>query len=992
LPNTCSIKKFGEGDVNDVNKLGPIEADRGGAARRIVGRLTALIEPRLMMTDPVMTYAYSGDASSYRLIPALVVIVNSEAQVKAVIEAARAEGLPLTFRAAGTSLSGQAITEGVLCVLGDGFRKIEVHGQGERVTLGPAIIVANANRALKPFNKKLGPDPASQATCKIGGVVNNNSSGMCCGVAYNTYHTMQRLRVMLTDGTILDSGNAQSRADFQKARPELLAALHELHHEVEADAELVALIRRKYKIKNTVGYSLNALLDFHDPIDILTHLIVGSEGTLGFVAEVTYDTIDEHPFKATDLVPFPDPHSCAKAIMRLSNGGVQTTTGVTAAEYIERRALGTVEHLPPLAPIRPFLTETSPAVLIDVSAPTAEALEVELEKTIRILKEEGATNVTFSTDEARSHALWDVRKGFFASGGAARPPGTAMLTEDVAAPIDRLADFVIDMRKLLDRHGYEDAIIFGHALAGNLHFQMSDDFSKPGAAEKFDLFSRDLAELVSIRYQGSLKAEHGTGRAIAPFVEAEWGKTAYALMSRIKMLFDPEGLLNPGVLLNADHDIHIKNLKQMPLTDPLVDLCIECGFCEPACPSAQLTLSPRQRIVVSRERARLRASGEDPERLQALDDGFAYAGLATCAAGNVCALRCPVGIETGTMVIGERARRRDDADRRKAHWVAEHRGGVEKAMRFGVSTQTFSRTIIGNGATDAIAGAARKVSGNRVPRVSRALRPGPGGPSRPPTNYRRSPAESLPVSIAQQFAPQGKVVYFPACPTRMFGAPESIAGLDLKLLPTPDAVVALLERAGYEVIVPPDLNGQCCGQPWLSKGFPEEAARVGGELETTLARLSENGALPVLTDASTCAKHMRGHTGDMQVADSAEFLLANVLPRLNITRPLPVVAVHHNCSAQRLGEPAATETIAAACATRIAVLNSVSCCGYAGDKGMFLPELNEWGTRFAKSDIPADCRIGVSTVSTCASGLTERAGVPFVSLASLLEAVSRPGA
>jgi len=973
-----------------VNKLGPIELDRAAAARRIVARLAGVIDKGKLMTDPVMTFAYSGDASSYRLTPALVVIINTEDEVRAVLEAARAEGLPVTFRAAGTSLSGQAITDGVLAVLGDGWRKININADGTQVTLGPAIIVANANAQLKRFNKKLGPDPASQATCKIGGVVNNNSSGMCCGVAYNTYHTMHRLRVMLTDGTVLDSGDPQSRADFQKKRPDLLEALHELHHEVEADPELVALIRRKYKIKNTVGYSLNALLDFHDPIDILTHLIVGSEGTLGFVAEVTYNTIDEHPFKATDLVPFPDPHSCARAIMRLSNGGVQTTTGVTAAEYIERRALGTVEHLAPLAFLKPFLTETSPAVLIDVSAPDKATLEIELEKTIKILREEGATNIAFSTDDVRGHALWDVRKGFFASGGAARPKRTSMLTEDVAAPIDRLADFVLDMRDLLDRHGYHDAIIFGHALAGNLHFQGSDDFSKPGSAEKFDLFNQELSELVSIKYKGSLKAEHGTGRAIAPFVEAEWGQTAYRLMHRVKALFDPEGLLNPGVLLNADNKIHVKNLKLMTPADENVDMCIECGFCEPACPSAQLTLSPRQRIVVTRERARLKATGEDPERLAALDEGFGYAGLATCAAGNVCALRCPVGIETGTMVLGERARRRTDADRRTAHWAADHTAGVEKTMRLAVGTQAFSRTIIGDGATDSLAGLARRISGNRIPRVSRALKPGPGAPKRPTANLHQSPKDDgIPVSIAQQFAPQGKVVYFPACPTRLFGAPAKIDGVP-DLLPTPDAVIALLQRAGYEVIVPEHLEGRCCGQPWQSKGFPAEADRVGKRLDAELSALSEGGTLPVLTDASTCAKHMQGHEGVTPAADSAEFLVEHVLPKLKITTPLPVVAVHHNCSAQRLKEQSATETIAAACATRVAPLSSVSCCGYAGDKGLFTPELNEWGTRFAKSDIPADCKIGISTVSTCASGLSERAGIPFVSLASLLEAVSRP--
>jgi D-lactate dehydrogenase len=977
-------------DVSEVNQLGPIAVDRAAAARRIVARLSESIRADRMMTDPLMTYAYSADASSYRLVPALVVIVDSEDDVRAVLAAARAEGLPVTFRAAGTSLSGQAIGEGVLAVLGDGFRKIVIHDRGERVTLGPAIIVANANAQLKRFNKKLGPDPASQATCKIGGVVNNNSSGMCCGVAYNTYHTMRRLKVMLTDGTILDSGDPRSRDEFGKKRPDLLEALHALHHEVSENAELVALIRRKYKIKNTVGYSLNALLDFHDPIDILTHLIVGSEGTLGFVSEVTYETIDEHPFKMTGLVPFLDPYSCGRAISRLANGGVQSTVGVTAAEYLERRALAAVEHLDVMQPYRQFFTEDSPAILIDVTAPDRATLLAETEKAIRLLREEGAIDVDFSEDEARSHALWDMRKGFIPMFGAARDTGTVMLTEDCAAPVDRLADFVIDMRKLLDRHGYEDGVLFGHALAGNLHFQMAADFSKPGETERFDRFSQELSTLVSVTYQGSLKAEHGTGRAIAPFVEAEWGATAYALMSRVKTLFDPEGLLNPGVLLNADHALHVKNLKHMTPADPVIDLCIECGFCEPACPSAQLTMTPRQRIVIARERARLRETGEDPERLAEIEERFGYAGLATCAAGNVCAQRCPVGIETGTMVFGERARRRTDADRRKARWVADHTRLAEKSMRLGIGAQALSRTIIGDGATDALASLAREASGGRVPRVGRTLRPGPGAPKPPePVNRRQSPKDDgVPVAIALQPA-RGRIVYFPACPTRMFGAPQHVEGLP-KLLPTPEAVIALLQRVGYDVAVPEHLDGQCCGQPWLSKGFPEEADRVGGRLVGELEALSGNGDVPVVTDASTCAKHLRGHSGEVLVADSAEFLLRAVLPHLTISRRLPSLAVHHNCSAQRLGERRATETVAAACAEAVAVLASMDCCGYAGDKGLFTPELNAWATRFVRSEIPEGCRVGVSTVSSCASGLSEHAGIAFVSLASLLEAASRP--
>ncbi len=968
-----------------MNDQAPIKIDRSAAAAGVAARLKGVVRDDRVMTDPLMTYAYSADASQYRLVPAVVVIVNSEDEVRAVIAAARAEDLPLTFRAAGTSLSGQAMTTGVLAVLGDGFRKMRIHDNGERITLGPAIIVANANRALKPFNRKLGPDPASQATCKIGGVVNNNSSGMCCGVAYNTYHTLVRMRVMLMDGTVLDTGDADSVAAFRVSHADLLEGLLSLHREVTADEELVALIRRKYRIKNTVGYSINALVDFHDPIDILVHLVIGSEGTLGFVSEVDYRTIDEHPYKATDLVVFPDPHSCARAISKLANGGVQTTTGVTAAEYIERRALATVEHLPAIAPVAKFFTDTSPAVLIDVSAPTPDVLEAEVAKAIAILQSEGALKIDFSTDEARSNALWDVRKGFFASGGAARPAGTSMMTEDVAAPIDRLADFVVDMRQLLDDFGYEDAIIFGHALAGNIHFQMSDDFGVPGAAEKFDEFSKALSEFVSVRYGGSLKAEHGTGRAIAPFVEAEWGAKAYSIMQRIKPLFDPEGMLNPGVLITPNPRVHIENLKLMPLADEIVDLCIECGFCEPACPSTHLTLSPRQRIATTRERARLKASGEDPKRLAALEKAFGYSGLNTCAAGNVCALRCPVGIETGTMVIGERARRRDDGDRKMAHRVADHLVATERSMTLGVGTQGLSRRILGDGITDALAGTMRKISGDRVPRVSRTLRKGPGAPAArtaPPS--RQDPKTTgFPVPISQM--PDSRVVYFPSCATRMFGAAPT--GLDL--LATPEAMIALLTRAGFEVIVPEHLTGQCCGQPFTSKGFPEEAARVGARLDAVLSPASEGGRVPVVTDASTCAKHMQGH-GETPAVDSVEFLATRVLPRLAITRPVASIVVHHNCSAQRLAEQPFTEAIARASATAVHVMSSFQCCGYAGDKGMFVPELNAHATRFARAEVPEGCVLGVSTVSTCATGLSEHAGVPFVSVASLLEYASRP--
>lgn len=920
------------------------------------------------MTDPLYTFAYSGDASFYRLVPAAVAIVENEEDVRAVLAAARAEALPVTFRAAGTSLSGQAVTDGVLAVLGDGWRRIEIGDGGHRITLGPAVIVARANRALRPHHRRIGPDPASQASCKIGGVVANNSSGMCCGTAQNTYNTMARLRVVLADGTPLDTGDPASRAEFARLRPDLLASLKDLADQVRVDNELVDLIRRKYAIKNTVGYSLNALVDFDDPIDILAHLMVGSEGTLGFVSEITYETVPDHPHKATTLVPFASSHKAAEGVQALHE------VGVSAAEFMERKALATVQDKPALAPYLPFLSDTSPAVLVEIMAEDEAHLDAEIDKAVAAMQAVGPlSEIVFTKDPDLQEAMWDVRKGMFASAGAARRKGTAMLTEDVAVPIHRLPDLVDDLRVLLDAHGYEDAIIFGHALAGNLHFQMAENFDEDGATERFGRFNDALADLVSTRFGGSLKAEHGTGRAVAPYVEAEWGARAYEIMGDIKALIEPENLLNPGVILNSDPQVHLKHLKSMVPADERIDLCIECGFCEKVCPSAGMTFTPRQRIAVARERARLRMSGEDDDALFGMERDYVVAALDTCVACNMCSTVCPVGIETGNLVLEERHRRRHGLSQPLSGLLAGNTGLVETATRAAAGVRATAGTVLGDKLAGSLFAAASAISFGALPSGGAALRPGPGAP-RP----RPRPRDGA--------APRGPVVYFPACPSRMFGAPPTA----LDLLPVTDAMLAVLERAGFAPIVPEKLTGACCGQPFTSEGFPEEAEKLGRRLADKLGHAAPADDTPVVTDASTCALHMRGSHLGSEPLDSAAYLLAEVLPHLTISRRLPSLAVHHNCSAQRLGESRDIDALATACAERIAVLNSVTCCGYAGDKGLYIPRLNAHALRDVKADIPDGCSLGVSTVSTCATGLSEHAGIPFVAIASVLEYVSRP--
>ncbi|HHB83406.1 MAG TPA: FAD-binding oxidoreductase [Devosia sp.] len=938
-------------------------SDKKQAGLRAAQALREIFPPERLKTDPLYTYAYSGDASYFRLVPALVVIVNNEDEVRAVMKAARNEKLSITFRAAGTSLSGQAITDGVLCVLGDGWRNAKVLDEGKRIALGPAIIVSEANAHLKAFDRKIGPDPASLNTCKIGGVVSNNSSGMCCGVAQNTYHTMDQLRIVLSDGTVLDSGDPASVEAFKRARPDIINGLKELAEETRRDNKLVDTIRRKYEIKNTVGYSLNALIDFEDPIDILTHLMVGSEGTLSFISQITYNTVHDHPHKATALVPFITNHRAAEGVQALH------AVGVSAAEFMERKALATVEHLPALKPFISLLNDTSPAVLIEIMAPDDQLLDIEIEKAVIAMNEVGTLSPPeFIKDPEIQQGLWDIRKGLFASAGGDRPKGTVMLTEDVAVPIHRLADAVDDLRIVLDRHKYHEGIIFGHALAGNLHFQMHADFTSESERDRFDAFTADLAHLVSVTYQGSLKAEHGTGRAIAPFVEQEWGNKAYKIMHRIKNLFDGEKLLNPGVLLNDDEKIHIADTKHMMPSNEIADLCIECGFCEPACPSAGLTLSPRQRIAVTRERARLKGDGSDNELLTALEEGFVYAGMDTCAGCNLCSLRCPIGIETGTMILGNRAEKPTGLGNTIANFAADNLNLVESAMKGAIATQNLARKAMGDTAIDAITGSLNTFSGRKIPKPNKTLGKSPGTPKQP---------------AALANAPRGDITYFPACASRMFGAPETA----YDLLPVTDAMLVLLRRAGFNPVLPKNLTGLCCGQPFLSKGFPQKAKQVGQKLQNQLNQIGD-GKSNIVTDMSTCALHMQ-HDG-ISAHDSAEFLLEQVVPHLNITQKIDVVAVHHNCSAQRLHEQPLTEALAKVCATEIAVLTSITCCGYAGDKGMYQPELNAHALRLVKNDIPLDCDLGVSTVATCATGLSQHAQIPFVSLASLLEFVSRP--
>ncbi|MCK6387044.1 MAG: FAD-binding oxidoreductase [Zoogloea sp.] len=919
----------------------------------LIDALRQRLPAERVITDELRRLAYGTDGSFYRLIPEVVAVVNDETEVCDVTRIARDNGRPVTFRAAGTSLCGQAVTDGVLVLLGEGLATCAIGAGGTTVQVGPAIVGAEVNRRLAPLGRKIGPDPASINAAKIGGIAANNSSGMCCGTAQNSYNTLAAIRVMLADGTVLDTGEAASVAAFKASHGGLLDSLGGLAARVRADHALASRIRAKYKIKNTTGYSLNALVDYTDPVDILAHLMIGSEGTLGFISRVTYHTVPEYAHKASALAFFPDMESACRAVVGLKQRPVD------AVELLDRASLRCVADKPGMPSLLKTLPDGVTALLIETRAPSATELDARIGS---VLAELGAYPLieapAFTTDPAEIERLWNVRKGTFPAVGAVRKPGTTVIIEDVAVAVPLLAAACLDLQRLFAKHGYHEAIIFGHALEGNVHFVFTQDFGIESEVARYAAFMDELCTVLVGKYDASLKAEHGTGRNMAPFVELEWGSQAYGLMKEIKQLFDPAGLLNPGVIINDDPEAHLKHLKPMPAAGQLyapVDRCIECGFCEPQCPSHGLTLSPRQRIVGWRELSRREANGEAPGQL---GEDYLYMGLDTCATCGLCSTACPVGIETGALTRAVRGEQLSGVARSLGRVAANHFGATQALARSALKAGHLAEAIVGPRALARLTGGAWK-EGMPKPQALRY-------------DITRSSGD--------------KVVYFPTCAGRMFGADTPEHALSA-------TVIRVLERAGYAPIVPEGVNSLCCGQSFASKGLAEDANRKSAELEAALLKASNNGEYPVILDASACSLRMKTFLAErLKVYDLVEFAHDALLPRLMLHKKAEPVLVHLNCSARRMGFEAKLKQLATACADKVVLPAEVKCCGFGGDRGFVVPELNAHALRKLHADVPAGCCGGYSSNQTCEIGLTNATGLPYRSIVHLLDECSAEAA
>ncbi|MFF3541597.1 FAD-binding and (Fe-S)-binding domain-containing protein [Streptomyces platensis] len=945
-----------------------------GTPEPLRGDLIALLGPEKVLHSLSDLVRYASDASPYRFVPQVVVVAEDLDDISAVFSYAHGKGRKVVFRAAGTSLNGQAQGEDILVDVRRHWTGVEVLDGGARARIRPGTTVLRANTTLARYGRLLGPDPASAVACTLGGVVANNASGMTAGTTRNSYRTLASATLVLPSGTIVDTAEPDADAELAHAEPALCAGLLALKAEIEADPELVARIRAKYEIKNTNGYRLDAFLDGTTPVEILRGLIVGSEGTLGFLAETVFDTLPLDRYTSSALLFFPTLGAAATAVPRFSAAGAR------AVELMDGNTLRASVRVAGVPADWAALPKETTALLVEFRAPDEAGQEAYERAAARVLTElelvapvPSVTNA-FTRDPAAIGGYWKARKAFVTAVGGSRPPGTTLITEDFAVPPARLAEAGTALLELQSRHGF-DAAVAGHAAHGNLHFLLAFDASKPAEVARYAAFMDEFCRLTVERFDGSLKAEHATGRNIAPFLALEWGPRATELMWRIKETVDPHGILAPRVLLDRDPRAHLRGLKTLPRVEARADPCIGCGFCEPACPSGDLTTTPRQRIVLRREM--LRQPAGSPVTT-ALLDAYGYDAVDTCAGDSVCQLACPVGIDTGALMKEFRHRRHTPREEWIAAQSARQFKAVEKAARLAVA----AADRIGERLLRPVTGAARvAVRPDLVPEWLPRM-PGAAPRTRPAT--RRVGAAA---------------VYYPACVNRIFGPPAGFPGLSL-----PEAVVAVSRRAGRPVWIPPDVVGTCCATVWNSKGYRRGTEVMANRIVEAAWGWTAGGRLPLVVDASSCTLGLahevvpyltpgnRALHEELTVVDSVVWAAEELLPRLETVRAVGSAVLHPTCAMQHLGDESPLRRVAEACAREVVVPDDVGCCGFAGDRGMLHRELTESATAKEAAEVTArhfDAHLSANRM--CEVGMDHAtAGRGYHSVLQALELATRP--
>ena len=924
----------------------------------IISRLRSFLGKDQILSSDLWREIYARDASYFDIPPLCVVRPTDAAQVAAIMSAAAQTGIGVTFRCGGTSLSGQTLGEGIICELRGAMNRIKTIDGGRKVWFEPGITARDVNRFLLPYHTHIGPDPASSQAAMMGGILANNSSGMSAGVKYNSYHTLDSIEFILPSGHRYDTALADDRRRFKADERELCQGLEAIRREILADAAVWKRITDKYSIKNVTGYAMNSFVDFDDPLDICSHLLIGSEGTLAYIVSARLNTVPLFDYYTSSLLYFKDVASAAAAAAPLGE------TGALAVELMDYASLRTSMGL------KSDLPQGTTALLLDYGENSGEALAsltASLSDTFGRLHEIIHSD-PFTTTVTERERLWRIRDGVFPCVAGARLPGNAVILEDAAAPVERLDLLVTGMQRLFARYGYHGAI-FGHARDGNIHPLITPGMKSSEEVDTFRAFMDGFTDLV-LSLDGSLKGEHGTGRAIAPFVEREWGQKIYGMMKRVKRLADPQGILNPGVMINSDPEAFIKPLKSLDIFGSRLgydraDRCIECGYCEHVCPTRYITLTPRQRLQARRIIARTGS--------KELEREYSFIGNESCCTDGSCQMPCPMDIDTGIIADALRARTNPRWFAKALELSADHYGAFETSMRAMLRGAVTAEKIISPypliWATDFLH---RLCS--RMPHWSKYF--------------------PMPARLHYRETADPDFIYFPACVTRVFGA--SSLGKD-------DMITVMLrvaDRAGFRMAVPKAVHGLCCSQIWEHKGNPSGQKERANRTVEAFYSMSHEGRIPIVCDTTSCTHTLlqlaskkglltpenKQKYSRLKILDILQWLAADIMPRLRPTHRKKSVLLHPTCASRLLGLDGLMEEIAGACAEKVTAPGSAHCCGAAGDRGMIYPKVARAATRDEKRDIEGLTFDGCySLARTCEISMCDTIGRPYEPLIYLVD-------
>jgi len=893
---------------------------------------------------------YARDASIYRIIPEFAVRPQNEFDIKQLFKYATDSNKSITFRASGTSLSGQTVTDGIIVEIAYDWQNIEVGKNAESIILEPGVIGEHANQALSKYQKRIGPDPASIKAARIGGIIANNASGMTTGRPCNSYNTLKNIRFILSNGNVYDTSLSNDYGRFEKSEQVLSDGLRSIRNTILNNKSYKNKILDKYRLKNTIGYSLNSFIDFQKPLDIFAHLLIGSEGTLAFVSNIELETVPDPPYKSTGLVIFKNIKNACDAIASIKE------VGVHGLELMDYASLKTAKYIDD-APFKvSSLTKGATALLCEFQEFDDSKFD-HLEKTLInvIGNYEGSLVGKFVRDEQERLKLWKIRNNLFTTIGSMRKPGTSVITEDICFDYKNLGNVIEDLHRIFAKWKYEDAVIFGHAKDGNLHFNLSIDLESESGIINYQKMMDEVVELTVKKYNGSLKAEHGTGRNMSPFVEYEWGTDLYKIMWQIKNIADPYNILNVGVLLNNNKNIHVKNLKPMPQVNEKIDLCVECGFCEPVCPSRKYTFTPRNRITVSRELHLLRRDNVGISK-QLLRD-YNFNTELTCAVDGMCEINCPININTGEFVKTLRAEKVGNIGLVFSNWIVNHFKLMTYSIRFAV--KILGLKIFGNKLIPLVFNYFNRITARRLPTW-----------------------DSL-ININKGLSNLGKngsgktYIYYPSCINRTFGA-------DIAKTSTIEIMGKIADKCNVELVIPERIDGTCCSTPFSSKGYEKAGIEMFEKTIEILFEESKNGELPIVVDTSPCTYKFLYPSKNISkecLAMWNKLKFIDIVPFLNdITKSIekmPInkkIVLHPTCSTHKMEHVEIMKELATRCAEKVVIPQNSSCCGFAGDRGLIVPELTENAVEQNKSSLSLEERQfkGYSSSRMCEIGMSDK--------------------